>query len=144
MSLMLEKVTNAYSNRLIKIVAVVFALLWVLVAVPEAVIWIGHATNATSDSRSQFWQILFIAIFLLNALGCFFRFPGWRWMVLGPCLLLLFRDYSFLAIPRELDWNFEEILAAIRLALTFGTIAMVLLWGRLVRSDEVAHPALFS
>src|SRR6266852_1002498 len=136
MSLMLEKIGMPSNNRLIDKIAILLAMLWIGFAVLTAIELIGHLIDKTSDARSQVWRGIFVIIFGISAVSCFFRFAGWRWIVIVPCLFIAIRDYSYLMILQELTWGFDQFLAAGRLVVALATVAMAALWGRLARPDE--------
>lgn len=124
------------SNRLIDKIAILIAMLWVGFAVLIAIELIGHLIDKTSDARSQVWRGIFVIIFGIGAVSCFFRFAGWRWILIVPCLFIAIRDYSYLMILQELTWGFDQFLAAGRLVVALATVAMAGLWSRLARPDE--------
>jgi len=127
---MLEKIGMLSSNRLLTKFSVLLAALWIGFAILMVVELIGHLIDKTSDATSQFWRAIFIIVFVIGAFSCFFRFSGWRWVVLAPCIFIAIRDYLYLMIPRELFWDFSQILAAAQIAVALATIAMAALWGR--------------
>ena len=126
------------ANRLIYKVAILLGVLWICFAVFIAVELTGHVIDRTSDARSQVLRTFSVVIFLDSAVSLFLRFPGWRWIVVIPCLLIGIRDYLYLMIPQELTWGYDQVIAAIRLGVTLVTIAMAVLWGRLASLSEGA------
>jgi hypothetical protein len=138
MSLLLEKIGMPSANRLIDKIAILLGVLWICFAVFIAVELIGHLIDRTSDARSQVLRAFSIFIFLVSAASLFLRFPGWRWIVVIPCLLIGIRDYLYLMIPQELTWGYDQVIAAIRLGVMLVTVAMAVLWGRLASLSKGA------
>src|SRR5262245_61984127 len=125
------------TSRLIDKVAVLLGALWVCFALLLAVELAGHVVNGTSDGGAELLRAFEILILLVGAAGVLFRFAGWRWVVVVPCVLIAIRDYFFLMVPLELHWGFDQIVAAVRLALVVATVALATLWGRFgVRDTE--------
>lgn len=120
----------ASTSPLIDKVALLLGVLWACFALLLAVELAGHAINGTSDGRSQLLRAFEILILLVSAASVLFRFAGWRWVVVVPCVLIAIRDYFFLMVPLELYWGFDQIVAAVRLAVVVATIALATLWGR--------------
>ena len=129
-SLLLEKIAMPSTDRFIEKIAIFVAALWTGFAALVAVELIGHLIDKTSDARSQLWRVIFVAIFAISALSLFVRFPNWRWIVVVACVLIAIRDYFYLMVPQELSWGFDQVLAAIRLAVAVASVAVVALWGR--------------
>jgi hypothetical protein len=130
------------SNRLIEKTAILLAALWIGFAILVVVELIGHLIDKTSDTRSQFWRVMFVIIFTVSAFACLFRFRRWRWIVLVLCLFIAIRDYFYLMVPRELSWSFDQIIAAARFMVTLATIAIAVLWGRSAGPDKAQEHSL--
>ncbi len=119
-----------FARRLWPAIAAILGTTWLIFAGLSVVEVVKHWVNNTSDIGSQLTRTFSVGIFLAAAASIFFRFPGWRWVVVVPCLLIAVRDYFFLMVPLELYWGFHQVVAAARLAVVVATLLVAAVWVR--------------